>query len=107
VVAGTTVEGAVWPLFARSAWAQPATVVADTTGEGAALPSVRLAGVGPANHLWWARQIRALLWLLFDRSAWAQQATVVAGTTGEDAALAYVPLVVMGSASHCGCGHDR
>ena len=35
-----------WPLLAWSAFAQPATVVADTTGEGAAMASVRLVGLG-------------------------------------------------------------
>jgi hypothetical protein len=36
----------LWSLFARSAWAQPATVVAGTTVQGAALASVRLVGNG-------------------------------------------------------------
>jgi hypothetical protein len=40
----------LWTLFERSAWAQPATVVADTTGEGAALASVRSVGVGSYSH---------------------------------------------------------
>jgi hypothetical protein len=44
------VRALLWPLFVLSAWAQPATVVADTTGEGAVLASVRLVGVGPASH---------------------------------------------------------
>jgi hypothetical protein len=35
----------LWPLFARSALAVAATVVAGTTGEGAALASVRLYDV--------------------------------------------------------------
>ena len=52
----------MWPLFARSAWAQPGIVEADTTVEVAALASVRC-------------------------SAWAEPASVVAGTTGEVAAL--------------------
>jgi hypothetical protein len=110
-----------------------ATVVADTTGEGAALASVRLVGVGPASHCggghnrrgrcsglcslrkhgfkqapWWrARQVRALLWPLFPRSAWAQPSTVVAVTTGEGAALASVRSVGVSSASHWGDGDDR
>jgi hypothetical protein len=113
VVAGTTVEGAFLPLFARLSYVQPATVVSGTTGEGAALASVRSVGVGTASHfggghdnwwlcsglcslgprtfrqpLWWrARQVRALLWPLFFLSAWAQPATVVAGTTVEGAVL--------------------
>jgi hypothetical protein len=37
-------------LFATLAWAQPAIVVAGTTGEGVALASVRLVGVGPESH---------------------------------------------------------
>jgi hypothetical protein len=37
-------------LFSWSAWAQAATVLADTTGEGAALASVRLVGVVSASH---------------------------------------------------------
>jgi hypothetical protein len=40
----------IWPLFGRSAWAQPATVVAGNTGEGVSLASVRLVGVGSASH---------------------------------------------------------
>jgi hypothetical protein len=36
----------MWPLFSWSAWAQPDTVVVGNTGEGSALSSVRLAGVG-------------------------------------------------------------
>jgi hypothetical protein len=71
-------------------------VVAHTTGEGAALVSVRLVGVVQASHcgggddrwgrssgirslerrglsqlLWrWARIVRSLLWPLFARSGW-------------------------------------
>jgi hypothetical protein len=40
----------LWALFPRSAWAQPATVVVDTTVEGASLDCVRLVGVGSAIH---------------------------------------------------------
>jgi hypothetical protein len=58
---------------------QAATVVASTTGKGAALASVRLVGMGSAT-------------------------TVVAGPTGESAALASVRLVGMGSASNRGGG---
>jgi hypothetical protein len=36
-------------LFASWAWAQLATVLADTTGDGAVLPSVRLVGLVPAR----------------------------------------------------------
>jgi hypothetical protein len=38
------------PLFARSAWAQPATVEEGTTGEGAALASDRSFGLGSDSH---------------------------------------------------------
>jgi hypothetical protein len=38
------------PLFVRSAWDQPATVVAIKTCEGAALASVRLVGVVSDCH---------------------------------------------------------
>jgi hypothetical protein len=37
-------------MFAWSAWAQPATVVVGTTGEGAALASVLSVGMGSASH---------------------------------------------------------
>ena len=37
-------------LFVRSAWAQPSTVLVGTTGDGAALESVRSLGVGSSNH---------------------------------------------------------
>jgi hypothetical protein len=36
----------MWPLLGRSAWDQPVTVVAGTTGEGAALASVLSVSVG-------------------------------------------------------------
>jgi hypothetical protein len=44
------VRSLLWPLFAWSAWAQPATVVAGMTGEGAALTSGCLVGVGSDIH---------------------------------------------------------
>jgi hypothetical protein len=44
------VRALFWPLFARSAWTQPATVVAGTTGEGYPLASGRLVGVESASH---------------------------------------------------------
>jgi hypothetical protein len=40
------VRGLIWRVFARSARAQPATVVAGTTGKGADLAPVRSIGVG-------------------------------------------------------------
>jgi hypothetical protein len=39
-----------WPLYDWSAWAQPATEEAGTTGEGAALATVGLLGEGSASH---------------------------------------------------------
>jgi hypothetical protein len=123
----------LWTLFAWSARAQPAAVVAGTTGEGDALASVRLVGEGSARHYggghdrcgrctglssfgrrgiiqplrWRERQVRGLFLPLFAWSAWAQPATVVAGTSGEGASLATVRSIGVGSASHCGGGHDR
>jgi hypothetical protein len=44
------VRDLLWPLFAWSAWAQPPTVVAGTTGEGSALVCVRLVCLGYARH---------------------------------------------------------
>jgi hypothetical protein len=71
-----------WPLFTRSAWAQPATVLR-------------------------ARQVKALLWPLFAWSEWAKPDTVLAGKTGESAALASVRSVGVVTFSHCGGGNDR
>jgi hypothetical protein len=88
------VRAMLWPLLSQSAWAQPATRVAGTTVEGAALASVLLVGVGSASHKvggqdrlrhcsglcslgrlghnqplgWHRRKVRALLWSLF---AWS------------------------------------
>jgi hypothetical protein len=72
----------IWPLFARSARYQPATVVRGTTGEVAALVHVLSVGMGSANHCG-------------------------SCTTGEIAALASDRLVSVGSLSHCGCVNDR
>jgi hypothetical protein len=69
-------------LFAWSAWAHPATVLAGSSGEGAA--SLQL----------------------FTRSAWDQPVIVVAGTKCEGAALASVLTLGVGLPSHCGSGHD-
>jgi hypothetical protein len=41
----------LWPLFSRSAWAKPATVVTGTAGEGAALASVRRLVIGGHTRL--------------------------------------------------------
>ena len=97
----------IWTLFAESDLAQPDSVVAGTTGVGAALASVRLDGVGSQPLSWCARQVRTLISLLFYRWAWVETATVVAGKNDEGAALASVRLVGVGSASHCGGGQDR
>jgi hypothetical protein len=72
----------LWPLIARSAWSQTATVLAGTTGEGASQASVRSVGVGSASHCG-------------------------DGTTGEGAAIASVRSIGLGSVSHCVGGHDR
>jgi hypothetical protein len=40
----------IWPLFDRSTWAQPDTVLAGTTVEGAILASDRSVGVGSISH---------------------------------------------------------
>jgi hypothetical protein len=44
------VRALLWPMFAGSAWALTANMVAGTTGEGAALASVPSVGVGPTSH---------------------------------------------------------
>jgi hypothetical protein len=71
-----------WLLFSLSAWAQPATVFAGTTGERAALACVRSVGVGTASHCG-------------------------VGDSGLGAPLASVRKVVLGSGSHCGGGYNR
>ena len=43
------------PLFAWSAWTKPASVLAGHKGEGAALASVHLVGMGSASHRGWLR----------------------------------------------------
>jgi hypothetical protein len=43
------VRALLLPLIALKAWNQPATVIAVTTGEGAALASFRSVGVGSAS----------------------------------------------------------
>jgi hypothetical protein len=88
--------------------AQPLTVVAGTTVDGAVLGSARLVGVGPASHCWWRlRQVMALLWSMFARSAWNLPATVLARTEVEGTHMAADRLVGLGSAWYCGGGHDR
>jgi hypothetical protein len=122
-----------WLLFAQTAWAQPATVVAGITGEGDGLALSPFVGVGTTSHCgggndwfgrcsvfcplgrrglkhpkcWRARQLREMLRLLFARSAWAHPTTVVGHTTCEGGALAFVRLVSLGPTSHFGGGPDR
>ena len=45
------VRAQLLPVFTLSSWAQPATKVAVTKVEAAALASVRLVGMGSASHL--------------------------------------------------------
>jgi hypothetical protein len=107
------VRAMFWPLFPRSAWAQPATVVAGTTGEGLAVASVRLVGVGLARSELACKSgegfdlasirsvgvgteshcgggIDSLLKSLYARSVWAQSVTMLAGTSVEGAVVASV-----------------
>ena len=114
----------LWPLFSRSACAQPDNVVKGTSCEGDDLISVRSVGVVSASQcgcgqersgrcsglcsigrrgarqtlLWRAHQVSAVLCPMLAWSAWAQTATVLAGKTGKSAALASVRSVGMGSA---------
>jgi hypothetical protein len=100
------VRALLWPLFARSSWAQATTAVAGTTGKGAALV-YWIIRRGLSQPLWWRAQlIRALLWPLIALSAWSQPATVVAGTTFEGADPAPVHLVSVGPANYCSGWHD-
>jgi hypothetical protein len=125
-------EELLWALFARSAWSQPANMLAGTTGEVTALASFRSVGVGSARHsvaghnrrvhcsgmfshdrcwlsqpLWWrTRHVRAQIWPPFALSAWSQPATVVAVTKIEGTALASVRSVDVGSTNDCGRVHD-
>ena len=121
----------LWPLIARSACAQPATVEAGTTHDNAPLAFVRLVSVVLSSHIggrqdkwgrcsalfaWWAsdqastvveaRQVKALIRPVIAWSAWAQPTTVVAVTTGEGAAVASVHSVGVGSGKHYGSGQD-
>jgi hypothetical protein len=76
------VRSLILPMICRSESGHSVTVEAGTTGEGAALASVRSFGV-------------------------SQPATVVGDTTGDGAALVTVRLVGVITASHGGCGLDR
>jgi hypothetical protein len=70
------------PLFARSAWAQPASVLAGMPDEGAALASVRLVDKGLGSRCG-------------------------GGQHRSRRCLVCVRLVGVGPAIHCGGGHDR
>jgi hypothetical protein len=72
----------LWPLIAWSAWIQPATLVAVTKVEGAALASFRLVDLGSASHCG-------------------------SSTTRVTATLASVRSVGVGSAMHSVGVHDR
>jgi hypothetical protein len=96
----------LWPLFPRSAWAQTATVVMDTTVECADLAFFLSVGVSSTAH-WGVGDDREVAALASVRLVGvAKPANVVAGTRGEGVALASVRSVVVGSASHSGGGHD-
>jgi hypothetical protein len=101
------VRALLCPLFPRSAWNQPATVVAGTTSEGAALASVPPGRRGLSQAQWWReRQVSALFCPLLAWSACAQTTTVLAGTTVEGAALASVSLFGVGTDNLCVGGND-
>jgi hypothetical protein len=106
VVAPRHVRAQFRHLFCCSAWAQPATEVASTTGEGACV-ACSLDPLDPSRPLWWrVRKVKALLWPLFSPSAWAQLSTIVACMKNEVVAVAYVRSVGLGSARTCGGGYD-
>jgi hypothetical protein len=67
-------------LFTLSEWAQPATLVPGTTGEGAAL-LCSIGRRGIRQPVVEAQQVRALFKPLIALSAFTQPATVLAGTT--------------------------
>jgi hypothetical protein len=73
------VRALLCPLFARSAWDQPETMVEGTTRDGVALASVRLDSMGTDNYS-------------------------EGGQDSQGAALASVPSVGVGSARDCGGG---
>jgi hypothetical protein len=75
------VKAMLWHPIACLAWAQPATVWAGTTGESAALASVRSVVVDSASQC-------------------------DGGYDIEGAALSSFHSVDFGSVSHCGGGHD-
>jgi hypothetical protein len=95
-----------WPLFRRSAWNQPASVLADTTCEGATLTSVCSVGMGSGSHCGGGHDVSSLLWFLLDRSASDKPANLLADRSREGAALATVCSVGVGSNIHYGGGDD-
>jgi hypothetical protein len=101
------VRALLWPLFARSAWDEPATVVAGTTREGAALASVRSVGLGSTSQCVCGKTGVGASLACVRLWAWALPANVVAGTTGDVAALVSVPSVGVGTVSHWVFWHDR
>jgi hypothetical protein len=76
------VRAQLWPLFALSAWTEPATVVAGSTVEGATLASVHSVGLGSTSF-------------------------VMAGTKCQGEVLASVRSVGVGLDRQCVSGHDR
>ena len=123
----------LWTLFSRSAWAQPATIVAGTISKVVDVASVLSVGFGSdslcdGDHniwgrwcglcsicrrapsqplLFWARDVRVQLWPLFSRSAWAKKATVLADTIGVGVFLASFLFDVVRSSNHCGGGNEK
>jgi hypothetical protein len=120
-------------MFALSAWAQTATVVAGLRGEGDALASLRSVDVSSNSHrgsghdklgrccglsslgrrglsqlLWWpARYVMAILWPLLALPALAQPANTLAGMKVEGAVMLYVRFVGVSSARHCVGKHEK
>jgi hypothetical protein len=93
------VRALLWPLFARSAWAEAETVVAGTMFSALLWRLFDFFSVSSTSHsrlghcpglrslgrillsqpLWWrARKVTVLLWPMFASSAWSQQGIVVA-----------------------------
>ena len=109
-----------------------ATIVAETTGEGTALVSVRLVDVGSASRCvgvhdkwgrcsglcslgrrglkttlcWQAQELREMLRPLLARSTWALNGTVVAGMICEGGTLKFDRLFGVVSASNCRGGQE-
>jgi hypothetical protein len=97
----------LWPLFARSALANLATVVAGATIEGVAVASVRRVGLGSPSHCVGGHESIGRCSGLSKLGRRGLGQTLIAGTTGEGADLASERSVGVGSASQCGGGIDR